>query len=418
LQHESGLLAIGGFVVSERTGVRICGLGIVSPLGVGVDEVWKRLLAGERGLDDAPESSRQIPTPRYAATVDRFSSDLDQLVAHRSLRRVSQLSRYCVGASALAAPRSLGDSSEVAFPCADDTAVILGTCYGSSRYHFDYYEKLFSGGLREASPLLFSECVMNAASGHVALFHGVRGASLALVGGEEVGLTAIAEAADRLRLGDARAALAGGADEYCDFVHAALSSREFVGDEATVPFASSAAIPFLSEGAAILYLERDDVDGAGEPLARWLGWGMVRGRADTASAAVRGAVRRALDDANVSPADIDLVVVGASGAALDATELGSVASVIDEPGERDVVVACPNAAFGEGFAFTSGAQAIVAVKALSEGVVPPTPLAERPSSLPASWTIPGTPLARELRCALAVKVTRRGSAVAVVMGRA
>lgn len=403
--------------MSERAGVRVSGLGIVSPLGVGVESVWKRLLAGERGLDNAPESSRGVPTPRRAATVDRFSNDLDKLVAHRSLRRVSRLSRYCVGAAGLAAPRSVSDAGEVSFPCADETSVILGTCYGSSRYHFDYYEKLFSGGLREASPLLFSECVMNAASGHVALFHGLRGASLALVGGEEVGLTAIAEAADRLRLGDARAALAGGADEYCDFVHAALSSRGFVGEEGTAPFASSSAIPFLSEGAAILYLERDDVDGAREPLARWLGWGMVRGRGDSASAAVRGAVRRALDDAEVAAADVDLVVVGAGGAALDAIELESVASVIDEAEEREVVVACPNAAFGEGFAFTSGAQAIVAVKALSEGVVPPTRLAERPTSLPASWTIPATPLERESRCALVVKVTRRGSAVAALFRR-
>jgi 3-oxoacyl-(acyl-carrier-protein) synthase len=254
---------------------------------------------------------------------------------------------------------------------------------------------------------------------------GLRGASLALVGGEEVGLTAVVEAAERVRLGDARAAFAGGAEEYCDFVHAALAARGFVGEEAAAPYSGGDGAPFLGEGAALLYLEEPGT-GAAErepPLARLLGWGAARGGPEGIPGAVERAVGEALEDAGVRAEEIDVVVGSACGSALDAAEAEGLARALRRGRGEPVAVTCPKAALGEGFAFTSGAQALVAVEALRSGCVPATANASRgggagaePRLLPPGFTLARAALACELRCALAVAANRRGAAVAGVFG--
>jgi 3-oxoacyl-(acyl-carrier-protein) synthase len=349
------------------------------------------------------------------AVLGDIARRLDDIIDARALRRVSNLSRYAVAAARLALARG-GSAPETA----DGTAILLGTSFGSAQYHFDYYEKLALGGLREASPLLFSECVMNAAPGHVAMALGLRGASLALVGGEEVGLAAVAEGAERLRLGDAAAVLAGGGEEYCDFVHAGLGRRGFVTSARGEPFAGREAPPFFGEGAALLHLEPEATARAsGAPvLALVAGWGAARsGKAGGEAEAVERAARLALNEARLAPQDLDLVVASASGGPLDAAEARGLGRALSAPRARPLLVAAPKAALGEGFAFTSAAQAAVAVLALREGVVPPSPGAAPPVLLP-----PGFELVREPRpsapaSALAVSINRRGAAAAVVFTR-
>ncbi len=383
---------------SRRVFVR--GVGAVSPIGASVEEIWDRLVRGDYPERVAPESERGIPTPKSAATVDVFREELDALVSSRSLRRVSQLSRYCVAAAGMAKP-----SEELVNT--DDTAVVLGTCFGSSRYHFDYYEKLFSGGIRDASPLLFSECVMNAVSGHVSLHYGLRGASLALVGGEEVGLTAIVDATERIRSGEAVAAFAGGADEYCDFVHAALASRSFVGDTG----------PCVGEGAAILYLDGSSSDAA---LAEVVSGAIARGGRRGAEAAVRQAIRRAFRSASIEPKDIELVVTNLPGQdtedGLDGAQL--FATIADELGERDgsLLVTSPSPAVGDGFAFVSGFQAFVAAMSLASEMVPG--IGEPSCEVPEGWLADREARPYPARHALVVSLTRRGTAVALLLSRA
>jgi 3-oxoacyl-(acyl-carrier-protein) synthase len=396
----------------------VTGLGIVSPLGIGVEELWGRLLAGERADDLTPPSARAIPAPPRAATLSALAGRLEEVVDARALRRVSNLSRYAVAAARLA----LGESGERAWR--DEACVILGTCFGSSVYHFEYYERLFGGGLREASPLLFSESVMNAAAGHVALHFQLRGASLALVGGEEVGLAALAEGALRLRLGETAAALAGGADEYCDFLHAALAERGFVSEGPSTPYAARGSLPFISEGAAFLLLESEEAAaGRGaEPLVRLAGSGVCRGRSPASgeppgAEAVERAVRQALADEGLEPGDLDLVVASAGGGAeAAAAEIEGLTRAL---GARrwELFLAAPKAALGEGFAATSAAQAVIAVQALVEQTVPPTPGDEESALLPAAFLLPRAPVDTPLENVLALSVNRRGAAAAVLFRR-
>jgi len=394
--------------------VTVRGVGIVSPLGIGVDSFWSQLLAGKCAIRESPRSTRDIPVPAWSATLKELESEIDESVDARALRRVSNLSRYAVAAAQLAIPRGKEDvapASDAALPSADDTAVILGTSFGSACYHFDYYERLFRGGIREASPLLFSESVMNAASGHVSLYLQLRGASLALVGGEEVGLTAIADGAERVAIGDALAAFAGGADEYCDFVHAGLASREFVSGEPAEPYGGGESRAFFGEGSALLLLEAPDAADPqrGPPLAVVAGWGVASG-----AEGVEDAVRQSLRQAGVDRGDVDLLVTSASGGAEDAAEVAGLNRILGKIRGKDLFVAAPKAALGEGFAFTSAAQAVVAVNALVTQTVPPTPGHASPTRLPARWSLPREAVSTRLRNALAISVNRRGTCAAVV----
>jgi 3-oxoacyl-(acyl-carrier-protein) synthase len=410
----------------ERRGVAVTGLGVVSALGFGADELWEGLLGGACALGPSPTSPRGVPVPRSAGAVGGATHRVEELVDPRTLRRLATLSRHALGAAALALRESgtlerWAREGDQGAALRDATAVLLGTSYGPSAYHFEYYEKLFTNGIKDASPLLFSESVMNAAPGHVAIHWKLRGPSLALVGGEEVGLAAVADALDRIRLGESSAALAGGAEEYCDFVHAALATRRVIAAERGEPFSGAEAGSFLGEGAAFLFLE-DPAPGAGDAatgnLVEVAGAGFARGPAGPGgpARAVELAVGGALADAGVGPEAVDLVVASASGRRLDREEaIGldrALLSGARRP-RRPIHVVAPKAALGEGFAFTSAIQALVAVKALQEGTVPPAPAGAQAALLPPGFEMPRDPVEADLEGALAVALGARGNAVAV-----
>lgn len=407
----------------------VMGLGAVSSFGAGAEPLWEGVLRGLTASSASPLSARGIETPRIAATLgDRIAALIEKEVDPRFLRRLADISRTSVAAAVLSLKSAGGGGRTDAMgedALRDATAVILGTCYGASRYHFDYYEKVHRGRLKDASPLLFSESVMNAAPGHISIYLRLRGATLALAGGEEVGLMAVADAADRIRLGDAAAALAGGAEEYCDFVHAALGSRGIVSGDVGEPWSGSARGTFLAEGAAILFLEdaRGIARRGAAPLALVAGVGAARSeqKLEGAAGAVERAVSLALEEAGADAADVGLAVTSASGGPHDLAEAAGIARALGasgSPARQPIVLAAPKSALGEGFAFTSAAAALVAVKALAEGTAPPTAaLASRPPGLP-----PGLRVLREpepLRCghALAVATSRLGNAVAVLFRR-
>jgi 3-oxoacyl-[acyl-carrier-protein] synthase II len=225
-------------------------------------------------------------------------------------------------------------------------------------------------------------------------------------------------------VGDAGAVLAGGAEEYCDFVHAALASHNFISARPGEPYAGEDRPSFLSEGAAIVLLEDEGALPRGaRPLAEVAGMGSSRARDDRAGGgpsgarAVETAVRRALETSGLEAAAVDLIVSSASGGEGDAAEAEGLARAFSS---RDRRAPCPvaacKAALGEGFAFSSALEALVAVKALLEQVIPPTLGSAEPALLPRPFVLHRTATPARLRNALAVSLNRRGAAVAVVFG--
>jgi 3-oxoacyl-[acyl-carrier-protein] synthase II len=228
------------------TRVAITGLGVACPLGVGVDELWRRLLALEPAVCEAPPSPVGLPVVPATAFEKEFEAE--KYVNPRVVRKSSNQVRLAVVAAKLAAEGLPEDDA-----LREETGVILGTCFGSSDYYLKFHEGIRRKGLTAANAVLFTEGVFNAAPGHVSKLLGVRGPGIAIVGGEDAGLSAVVVAADRVRLGSVRAALAGGAEEYCDRVYASLEGERRVGD--ALGGLTAAAPSLFAEGAAALCLE-------------------------------------------------------------------------------------------------------------------------------------------------------------------
>ncbi len=296
-----------------RRPVVLTGASIVHPAAVGVPALRDRLASGTTAPRSAPRCRPGLVVPGPAAVFEP-EFEAERWVDPRAVRKVSILSRHAVAAARLALDDArFGDDLP-----RDEGSVCLGSAFGSAGYHLEYHEALHRTGGRGGSALLFSECVFNSACGHVSRALGLRGANHALVGGEDVGLAAIALGADRVASGATPLVVAGGAEEHSDLIHASLRAEGLL--DPADPFA---------EGAAFVVVEDEEAArrrGA-SIRARILG----SGRGDPASA-----MRRAAAEAGREP-EFTIGVV-------------------------------PRAVLGEGFAATSAALALLGAFALEGGV--------------------------------------------------
>jgi 3-oxoacyl-(acyl-carrier-protein) synthase len=171
--------------------LHIAGMGWVTPLGSGVEEVWKRLLNGDTAIAEPLSSplGRDYPVFRVPA------SALAKAPAHPRLRRSSAISRF----SAAAGLEALENANAKLDPeTARRTALIFAVSNGGVIYTKRFYHDIVESGAQGASPLLFPETVFNAPASHLAAILGITGASYTLVGDGAVGTLALKMAEDLL----------------------------------------------------------------------------------------------------------------------------------------------------------------------------------------------------------------------------
>ncbi len=391
----------------------VTGLGVASPLGVGVEDVWQALLEGKESRSDSPKSQFKAPIPQKAHTLEASEFDASDHADPRFVRRLSRISSACL----VAALGAVDGEREGDY---ENACVMLGTAFGSGVYHFEFYEDLFERGLSDASPLLFSESVVNAATGHICHYLGVQGPGLAFVAGEDSGVQAVIHGLDQLRGTDCTFALVGGADEYVDLLHASLSQREIVGEGPGTPFSEDGNLCAYGEGAGFLRLERLNEAAQAERTiyCKLLGGLNLRSRPDEKlDSAVARVVTQCLNDLSISPQDIDLVVSGARGGKQDIEELNGLIEAGIGTSDQPVYLCAPKVNLGEAFGFSSCFQAIVAAKSLEEGKVPPG-LDSTPSDLPGQFVLPTEVVETDLKFALVISTTPTGGISVLVMGEA
>lgn len=177
--------------------IEIAGMGWITGLGSGLQEVYDRSVAGER-----PEV-KEVANPE-SGRIHRTYAIPQQLVEHLArnprLRRSSPISYYTV-AAALAAVADAGLQITPEF--ASRTAVVFAAADGSVVYTRKFYEQIVRQGAQTASPLLFPETVYNAAASHLSAQLGIDGASYTVVGDAAAGLSAIALGEQLIDTGEA-----------------------------------------------------------------------------------------------------------------------------------------------------------------------------------------------------------------------
>ena len=231
--------------------VQIAGMGWVTPLGGGVEEVWNRLLNGESASAETLSSplGRDYPVFRVPASATAKAP------AHPRLRRSSAISRFAVVAG-LEALANAGVNLDPEI--AQRTALIFAVSNGGVIYTKRFYHDIVESGAQAASPLLFPETVFNAPASHLAAILGIAGASYTLVGDGAVGILALKMAEDLMTSDTLDYCLVVGAEEadwlLCDAYRKWRLLRSAPPIE---PFQQPPRGMILSEGAGAILLSSE-----------------------------------------------------------------------------------------------------------------------------------------------------------------
>jgi len=359
--------------------VAITGIGAVTPLGNDARTTWKRLLAGESGIDFIQAFDPSDFPVRIAGEVKEL--DPTDVVSAKKARNVDRVVLF-----SLAAAREALEDAGVNGYRPERTGVVLGSCIGGFNQLMQQYDVLRERGPDRVSPFFLPNVLVDSPSGQVAMELGVRGPNYAVVSACATGSHSIGEGAELVRNGHADAVLAGGAEGcihplilagFCAMRGLAVEDEDPA--RASRPFDATRAGFVIAEGASILMLE--ELEAARERGARVyaevLGYGASNdayhmAAPDPDSVGVVEMMRQALDRAGVAPNRVNYI--NAHGTSTPLGDAAETKAIKDVFGERayDISVSSTKSMLGHMFGAAGAIEAMVCALAIHEGVVPPT----------------------------------------------
>jgi 3-oxoacyl-[acyl-carrier-protein] synthase II len=364
--------------------VVVTGLGAVTPLGVGVDELWRGLLDGRHGIRELDgEEFAELPV-RVAGTVP---VDPAELLPRQAARRMNRAAQFAV----LAAREAWGDAGFVAGGTQESgldperVGVSLGAILGDASVLVGGDRKLRDRGPRAVSPLTTPMTVPSQAASQVSLDLHITGEARTVTAACASGTEAIGAAIDRIRYGRVDVALAGGAEAVVTpaimasfAAMRALSTRGLAdGSSPSQPFGKGRDGFVNGEGAGVLVLEAEEHARArgARIYCEAAGWGLSAdahhmAAPDPSGAGVALAVRRAVRDAGGHV--VDVVHVNAHATATVEGDLAEAEALRAVFGRRDVPVTALKGHLGHLQGAAGGVEAVATVLTLHHGVVPPT----------------------------------------------
>ena len=369
--------------MSDRRRVWITGIGLVTPIGTGVDAFRAGLRAG---ISPVKRIDRFDPSPfrsRVAAQVDDF--DPLAWMPPKTARQLDRFSQFglVAGRLALEDARLTPGADGAADP--DRIGIYLGSALGGIAYAEEQHTRYLEKGIRQVAPNLALAVFGGAAPANLGIALDVRGPILSTANSCASGAVALGEALGDLREGRVDAAIAGGCEiplsplafGAFDIIRALSAGQNDDPGCAARPFDIGRDGFVMGEGAALLVLEDAEVAerrGA-VPYAELLGYGatsdahhMVQPRADGREAARAATI--ALDDAAVDPSTIDYVNAHASSTPLgDVAEARAIATSL---GDRaaSVPVSGTKALYGHPLGASGAIEAAICALAIRDGWAP------------------------------------------------
>ncbi|WP_413790823.1 MULTISPECIES: beta-ketoacyl-ACP synthase II [unclassified Pseudomonas] len=377
-------------IPAGQTRIVVTGVGVVSPLGCGVEEVWKRLLAGRSGIRSLPEVfaegtgvavGGQVPTLEEDPVA---GYDPERFIAPKDRKKMDRFIEFALVAAQEALDQAGWHPTETADQ--ERTATIVSSGVGGFGAIADAIRTTDSRGPRRLSPFSAPAFLANMAAGHVSIRHGLKGPLGAPVTACAAGGQAIGDAARMIRSGEADIAVCGGTEAAIDrvtlgcFAAARALSTGFAErpQEASRPFDRDRDGFVMAEGAGLLVIESLEhaLARGAKPLAELVGYGtsadayhLTAGPEDGNGA--RRAMEQALRQASVSPSDVQHINAHATSTQVgDSGELAAVRSVFGT--DSGVAITSTKSATGHLLGAAGGIEAIFTVLALRDQVVPPT----------------------------------------------
>lgn len=369
--------------------VVVTGMGAVTPLGVGAEHAFRRLLAGESGISRIESFDVSDLPCKIAGQVPRgpASAEFDptRLLSKQDIRRYGDFIQFAVGA----AEEAIGASGWVPETELDQerTGVLIGSGIGGFAEIADTAVRMHEGGPRRVSPYFIPGSLINEAAGIVSIRHGFRGPNHAVVTACATGAHAIGDAARLIAFGDADVMLAGGTEAATcrlsiagfAIMRALSTSFNDAPEQASRPWDRARDGFVMGEGAGMVVLEEyEHARRRGATVhAELLGYGLSGdahhvSSPDPTGSGARRAMEGALRHAQLSVDRLDYLNAHATSTPLgDPVELAALEQL--RPAQpRKLSVSATKSATGHMLGAAGAVEAIFTILALTNSIVPPT----------------------------------------------
>ena len=415
--------------------VVVTGLGMVSPLGCGVEHAWKRLINGESGATkiEAFDVS-DIPTkigcviPRGDGTNGTYNAD--QWMDPKDQRKVDEFIVFAM----CAAKQALDDANW--HPKTDEDQFATGTMIGSGIGGIEGIAEtaitLKERGPRRVSPFFIPGSLINLASGHVSIAHGLKGPNHAVVTACSTGAHAIGDASRLIALGDADVMVAGGTESplnrisYAGFCALRAMSTSFndTPAKASRPYDKDRDGFVMGEGAGVVVLEEyEHAKKRGAKIyAEVVGYGMsgdahhITAPAENGDGAFRS-MSAALKRAGLAASDLDYINAHGTSTPLgDEIELGAVERLVGNAASK-ISMSSTKSSTGHLLGAAGAIEAIFSILAMRDNVAPPTLNLDNPSVETAIDLVPHKARQRPINVALSNSFGFGGTNASLIVRR-
>src|SRR5476651_2561777 len=375
--------------MSDRR-VVVTGMGLVSPLGSGVEAVWARLLAGRSGLRALPDEVVADLPAKVGGAVPTLAEDAeagfdpDRATLPKEQKKMDRFILFAMEAARQALEQA--DWQALDANAQERTATIIGSGVGGFGAIADAVRTTDSRGPRRLSPFTIPSFLVNLAAGHVSIQHGFKGPLGAPVTACAAGVQAIGDAARLIRCGEADIAVCGGAEAAIDrvslagFAAARALSSDFndTPERASRPFDRDRDGFVMGEGAGLLVIESLEhaLARGATPLAELVGYGtsadayhLTAGPEDGSGA--RRSMETAIRQAAIQPSEIQHLNAHATSTPVgDLGELAAIKSLFGT--DNKIAVTSTKSATGHLLGAAGGIEAIFTLLAIRDQIVPAT----------------------------------------------
>jgi 3-oxoacyl-[acyl-carrier-protein] synthase II len=366
----------------SRRRVVVTGLGLVSPVGIGVDESWNALVAGKSGIAPITLFDASTFPTRIAGEVKGFEPA--KFMDRKEARRNDRFIQFALAAADMA----LKDSGlDMAKEDADRVGCIVGAGIGGLGTIEDEHRTFIEKGVKKIGPFFIPSLIINLAPGQISLKYGMKGPNFSPVSACATGNHSIGDAMLYIERGLADVMVTGGCEAtittlgiggFC--AARALSERNDAPEKASRPFDKHRDGFVAGEGSGILIVEEyEHARKRGARIyAELAGYGATADANHITSPAPEGeggqrAMRMALKDAGISPEQVGYVNThGTSTPQGDVAECQAINRVFGAHAKKGLMVSSTKSMTGHLLGAAGGLEAVVTVLSIAKGVLPPT----------------------------------------------
>jgi len=363
-----------------RRRVVVTGMGIISPLGIGVEENWSAIINGKSGIGPITRFDTASFPVRFAGEVAGF--DAERYMGHKEVKKMDRFIHFAVAASDYA----LKDSGyKITEKNAERVGVQVGVGLGGlpaiEKYHNLYKER----GVRRISPFFIPMVIANLASGQVSIHSGAKGPNTCVVTACATGTHSIGDAARLIQYGDADVMIAGGTESVITPLcvggfHAAkaLSTRNEDPEGASRPFDKDRDGFVIGEGCGVVVLEEYEAAkrrGA-KVYGEIIGYALNGDAYHITSPSPNGegaarCMKLALKNAGINNNEVQYINAHGTSTGADSTESQSIKSTFGHHA-YDLSISSTKSMTGHLLGAAGGVEAIYTLLAISRGILPPT----------------------------------------------